>query len=156
VGIPASIRDVLGKPGRPLDEPTRSWMERGFDRVPGPGAAADPERQADHVAERVVSANAPAPPRSAAAGHDFSQMRVHTDERAAASAEDVNALAYTVGQRSVFAAGRYAPETTAGRRLLAHELAHVVQQQTAPPGVAPTVQRQENNLARRNRRPASR
>ena len=61
-------------------------------------------------------------------GHDFSQVRVHTDERAVESAEEVNALAYTVGQDVVFGQGQYAPETTAGRGLLAHELTHVVQQ----------------------------
>ena len=61
-------------------------------------------------------------------GHDFSQVRVHTDERAIKSARAVNALAYTVGGNVVFAAGRYAPTTPAGRRLMAHELTHVVQQ----------------------------
>ena len=61
-------------------------------------------------------------------GHDFSQIRVHADSRAAASAEAVRALAYTVGQEVVFGAGQYEPGTTEGRRMLAHELAHVVQQ----------------------------
>jgi hypothetical protein len=60
-------------------------------------------------------------------GHDFSQVRVHDDLRAAASAESVNALAYTVGPDLVFGAGRYAPHSSQGRELLAHELAHVVQ-----------------------------
>ncbi len=59
---------------------------------------------------------------------DFSRVRIHTDERAAASARAVNALAYTVGHDVAFDAGQYAPETTEGRRLLAHELTHVVQQ----------------------------
>jgi len=61
-------------------------------------------------------------------GHDFSQVRVHADARAAESAGAVNALAYTVGQDIVFGPGRYAPQTSEGRRLLAHELTHVVQQ----------------------------
>ncbi len=61
-------------------------------------------------------------------GHDFSHVRVHTDARAAASARAVYALAYTVGRDVVFAEGTYAPQTPAGARLLAHELAHVVQQ----------------------------
>jgi outer membrane protein OmpA-like peptidoglycan-associated protein len=61
-------------------------------------------------------------------GHDFSQVRVHADARAADSARALNALAYTVGQDTVFGAGRYAPGTAEGRRLLAHELAHVLQQ----------------------------
>jgi hypothetical protein len=61
-------------------------------------------------------------------GHDFSQVRLHTDARAAASARAVNALAYTVGSHVVLGEKQYAPQTTDGRRLLAHELTHVVQQ----------------------------
>ena len=61
--------------------------------------------------------------------HDFSQVRVHTDEQAAESARAVSALAYTVGNHLVFGAGRYSPANGSGRRLLAHELTHVVQQQ---------------------------
>jgi hypothetical protein len=64
-------------------------------------------------------------------GQDFSRVRVHTDEQAGASARSVNALAYTVGPDIVFGAGRYAPEAPEGRRLLAHELTHVVQQSAA-------------------------
>ena len=59
---------------------------------------------------------------------DFSSVRVHTDARSAASARALNALAYTVGSDIVFAARQHAPETSAGRSLIAHELAHVVQQ----------------------------
>ena len=61
-------------------------------------------------------------------GHDFSQVRVHTDAKAAESARTVNALAYTVGHDVVFGQGQYAPRTGAGKRLLAHELTHVMQQ----------------------------
>jgi hypothetical protein len=61
-------------------------------------------------------------------GHDFSQVRVHTDARAAESAQSVNALAYTVGRNVVFGVGQYAPATSEGKRLMAHELTHVVQQ----------------------------
>jgi hypothetical protein len=60
-------------------------------------------------------------------GFDFSRIRVHTDARAAESATSVNAVAYTVGQDVVFAPGAYSPERPEGLRLLAHELAHVVQ-----------------------------
>jgi hypothetical protein len=60
-------------------------------------------------------------------GHDFSQVRVHTDAKAAASARAVHALAYAVGRDVVFGAGQYVPGTSEGRRLLAHELTHVVQ-----------------------------
>ena len=61
-------------------------------------------------------------------GQDFSQVRVHSDSRAAESATAVNALAYTVGSDVVFGPGQYTPETPPGRHLLAHELTHVVQQ----------------------------
>lgn len=61
-------------------------------------------------------------------GHDFSRVRVRTDARAAESARAVEALAYTVGRDVVFAAGQYAPETSTGQKVLAHELSHVVQQ----------------------------
>ncbi len=61
-------------------------------------------------------------------GHDFSQVRVHTDVKAAESAKAVNALAYTVGRDIVFGQGQYIPHNVEGCRLLAHELPHVVQQ----------------------------
>jgi len=61
-------------------------------------------------------------------GHDFSRVRIHTDAQAADSARAVNAHAYTVGEEVVFAAGRFAAGSRPGQRLLAHELAHVVQQ----------------------------
>ncbi|EDZ67240.1 hypothetical protein NOC27_567 [Nitrosococcus oceani AFC27] len=64
-------------------------------------------------------------------GYDFSRVRVHTSRAAEQSARDVNAHAYTVGQNIVFGAGQFAPRTQEGRRLLAHELAHVVQQSDA-------------------------
>ena len=61
-------------------------------------------------------------------GRDFSHVRVHTGSKAAESARSVNALAYTFGNSVVFSKGDYQPETEAGKRLLAHELAHVAQQ----------------------------
>src|SRR4029077_20793737 len=61
-------------------------------------------------------------------GHDFSKVRVHADAQAAESARAVSALAYAVGEHVAFRGERYAPGTSAGRHLLAHELAHVVQQ----------------------------
>jgi hypothetical protein len=66
-------------------------------------------------------------------GFDFSRVRVHNDALAGRSAHSLGAQAYTVGSRLVFAQGRYAPESSQGRRLLAHELAHVVQQEGADP-----------------------
>jgi hypothetical protein len=63
--------------------------------------------------------------------HDFSRVRVHTDDRASTSARSLDSLAYTVGQDIVFDNQHYSPETAPGRRLLSHELAHTLQQRTA-------------------------
>jgi len=68
-------------------------------------------------------------------GESFDHVRVHADDRAAATAHSLEALAYTVGPDVVFARGEYQPETPAGKRLLAHELAHVVQQRGGARGV---------------------
>ena len=90
-------------------------------------------------------------------GHDFSQVRVHTDFAAKQSAQDINARAYTVGQNIVFGAGGFAPESHEGRKLIAHELTHVVQQTggagihvgqggnklTLSSGIKHTIQKQE-------------
>src|SRR5262249_4954205 len=62
-------------------------------------------------------------------GHDFSRVRVHTDAKAAESAQAVNAAAYTVGRDVVFGNSQYTPQTGTGQRLLAHELTHVIQQE---------------------------
>ena len=66
-------------------------------------------------------------------GRNFGDVRIHDDKRAADSAAEVHAEAYTVGRHVVFGAGRYGPSTESGRRLLAHELAHVVQQDDGRP-----------------------
>jgi hypothetical protein len=96
VGVPRStVQDVLGTPGRPLDESVRADME-------------------------------------ARLGADFSGVRVHTDRAAHDSAESVNAQAYTSGSHIVFRHGRYGTASDSGRRLLAHELTHVVQQRSGP------------------------
>ncbi len=71
---------------------------------------------------------------------DFGRVRVHTDALAAESAKAVQARAYTVGHNVVFAANNYAPSSPAGRGLLAHELAHTIQQRKAsgaPPSAEP-------------------
>jgi hypothetical protein len=64
-------------------------------------------------------------------GHDFSRVRVHTSAVAEQSAQEINANAYTVGQNVIFGANRFSPATREGRRLIAHELTHVVQQSSA-------------------------
>ena len=71
-------------------------------------------------------------------GHDFSDVRVHTDSRAHDSATAVNAHAYTVGSNVVFQRDKYDPSSTEGRTMLAHELTHVVQQRSGPVDGTPT------------------
>ena len=68
-------------------------------------------------------------------GRDFSGVRVHVGEQAARSARSVNALAYTVGNHVVFGYGMYNPQSEQGHHLLAHELAHVVQQNGRTPDI---------------------
>jgi hypothetical protein len=105
--------------------------EATIQRMP---AGPEPETFAPSLVEDVLrSEGAPLDPTArryfeSRFGHDFSRVRVHVGGRAAQSARAVNALAYTVGNHVVFGSGMYAPESTAGRRLLAHELAHTVQQ----------------------------
>ena len=71
-------------------------------------------------------------------GHDFSDVRVHTDSRAHDSATAVNAHAYTVGSNVVFQRDKYDPSSTEGKTMLAHELTHVVQQRSGPVDGTPT------------------
>jgi predicted chitinase len=76
-------------------------------------------------------------------GHDFSQVRVHAGEEAAQAARGVQARAYTIGHDIVFGHGEYAPDTAQGKRLLAHELTHVVQQQATHTAAPSTIARDE-------------
>jgi hypothetical protein len=78
-------------------------------------------------------------------GRDFTQVRVHTDTQAAASAQAVNAGAYTVGHDIIFGTGQYRPAAQSGWKLLAHELTHVLQQRDVSASRAmggPLLQRQ--------------
>jgi hypothetical protein len=86
-------------------------------------------------------------------GHDFGNVRVHFDARAAASARSVNALAYTVGHDIVFSDGAFGPDDPSGRSLLAHELAHVVQQSDAHTAQG-QIQRQPDETSTKESPPA--
>ena len=151
----STVASALGSSnGDPLPESAKSWVQPHIDRQFGGiavrslnspslklGAPGDSyEAEADRFAD---TASRPSPSAGGATlqsrGVDLSGVRVHTDERAAESARAVNALAYTVGNRIVFGRAQYAPNTSSGRRLLAHELAHVAQQGQA--AAAGTVQR---------------
>ena len=110
------------------------WLE--MKRVPdgGTGQIADPFL----VHEVLKSSGQPLDPATRRLmeprfGHNFSKVRVHTGREAAESCRTVGATAYTVGQNVVFGNRQYAPQTADGQRLLAHELAHVVQQGAARP-----------------------
>jgi len=78
-------------------------------------------------------------------GHDFDNVRVHTGGQADAAARQINSLAFTLGNDVVFRQGQYAPHSNEGRRLLAHELTHVVQQSAGSATAA--IQRQEATAA---------
>jgi uncharacterized protein DUF4157 len=98
-----------------------SWGASVHGAVPGsvPNVLGTGGRPLDHDLRTAVETRF---------GHDFSSVRVHSDAAAARSAADVGAAAYTVGEHVVFGEDRFRPQSAEGRRLLAHELAHVVQQ----------------------------
>ena len=140
--VPPIVHEVLRSPGQPLHETVRAFMEPRFghdlsrvaththETMPTltPLAIGSPndrfEQEAEAKAKHVVS--------QSNVSHDvapkFDAVRIHTDGKATESARAVNALAYTVGNHIVFGRGQYTPQTPAGQKLLAHELAHVVQQ----------------------------
>lgn len=114
---------------RPMRERSRAvrpphrWLNRGLLALEGHGASLDAVTRA--TMERRFN-------------HDFSRVRVHPGGSASRSAGVIGAHAYTVGEHIVFSDRAYAPDTTEGQRLLAHELTHVVQQTGAPgPEVSP-------------------
>jgi Domain of unknown function (DUF4157) len=120
---------VLVKTTKPKIEtapPRKSTVARMPVNSPGDSF----EREADKVADQAMNSR-PENLRSyfeTRFGHDFSRVRVHTDNEAAEAAQAVQARAYTLGSDIVFGKGEYAPTTPSGRRLLAHEMTHVVQQ----------------------------
>ena len=125
---------VLRTAGEPLEVGARAYLETHLGSVlctpktqPGSWSISRrddlTEQEADRLAEAAMRSG------RGAYRHDFRAVRVHRDEKAAASARALNARAYTVGRHVVFGPGAYAPNTGPGLRLLAHELAHVLQQQ---------------------------
>ena len=120
----SQVRSIphLQPPGQPQPDSLAAIPEAASppivqDALRSPGQALDPATRA--VMEPHF-------------GHDFSQVRVHTDSEAADSARAVNARAYTVGRNVVFGAGQYSRGSREGQKLIAHELAHVVQQGFTP------------------------
>jgi hypothetical protein len=95
--------------------------------VPAIGAAVHQTLQSSGQALEKATRSAMEP----RFGFDFGKVKIHDDSTAHQSAKDINALAYTHGNHIAFAAGKYQPDTASGRRLIAHELTHVVQQSAA-------------------------
>ena len=116
----AEEQENLGQVQRKEAEGQTGGSEAGMSTVESPVESLNGNGQ-----PLATSARAFFEPRF---GYDFSQVRVHTDAQAAASARAFHAVAYTSGNDLVFGTGQYAPENTEGRKLLAHELTHVVQQ----------------------------
>ena len=114
-------------------DPCRERQLLGLQRQPAAAARSGAPGTPSRVDAVLASPGRPldAAPRQffeARFGRDFGDVRIHADERAAASARVVDALAYTSGRDIVFGSGRYDPASTRGMRLLAHELTHIVQQ----------------------------
>jgi len=123
-----ALHTLAGPDAAALHEPALKQPRQALNVLRSPGHSLDSEARA--VME----------PRF---GRDFSDVRIHADSQAAASAEAVNARAYTVGSHIAFGSGQYAPGSPSGQRLLAHELTHVVQQSAA--GAGPVLYRKAND-----------
>jgi hypothetical protein len=129
---PLSEEDVTSIGGGPL-----------IRRQPSGAPAMPDERSVAEAVRLVETGGTPLPvgvrsEMSGALRHRFDDVRIYTDERAGRAAQAVGARAFTIGNRIAFGPGGYAPETSTGRRLLAHELAHVVQQRSNAANVAIT------------------
>lgn len=131
----------VSQPGDPA-ELQADTMARQIMRMPAT-ATEQPRNERAAAGTAVASTGSRGEPLQAGAreffeprfGHDFSGVRVHADEQAAASSQALNARAYTVGSEIYFDAGQYSPATNEGQHLLAHELAHVVQQGGTPSAI---------------------
>jgi Domain of unknown function (DUF4157)/OmpA family len=153
---PPIVHEVLRSPGQPLDTSLLRFMAGrfpgDFSRIPVHSQASltvsspadiyeqEADRAADRAMQNDISAYVPM--------RDFSHVRLHVDPQAAESARQVGALAYTVGTHIVFGDGQYAVSSARGKRLLAHELSHVIQQgggaQTCGPIQTQVLQRDDD------------
>jgi len=116
---------------KPEEQQQKKEDDKPVQRAPASATSAQPARaNVDGALEGPGRPLEPGARRSLEArfGRDLSRVRVHDDARAAATAGSIDAAAFTVGEDIAFAPGRYDPSSDEGRRLLAHELAHVVQQ----------------------------
>ena len=129
------------------DEAIRTWGAPPVQREVAPDAGAVTQEANANDIDGAMAGGGRALDRSTRGfmesrfGVDFSSVRIHDDSRAADGARSVDAAAFTTGRDVVFGAGRFEPDTPTGRHLLAHELAHVVQQSGAAPAVQPLQRR---------------
>jgi len=158
--IPLFLPDRTSQP-QPSSTLVATQLPRNYAAYAAEGISTLPRNQAgsaDIVAEQVPTIvhdvlRTPGQPFDSDArgfferrfGRDFSHVRVHSDEHASKSAEAVNAHAYTVGNDIVFGPGQWSPQSDAGKRLLAHELTHVVQQTGSQQSA--TVQRDADDMS---------
>jgi len=122
---PEKEEPIQAKQGNNLAPAVTSTIESGVHSLKGGGQPL-PETTRSYFEPRF--------------GTDFSQVRVHTDSQAAETAQSINSKAFTTGKHVVFGTGQYSPVTSVGKKLLAHELTHLVQQTTWE---KPIIQRQE-------------
>jgi hypothetical protein len=126
------------------DDESRT-IQRQFDGAAGPERLAFDRTKASEMPKVATVLRSPGSPLEPAVrtfmearlGYGLHNVRVHTDAVAADSARSLSATAYTIGSHVIFAARRYAPATRSGAWLLAHELAHVVQQSAASASAVP-------------------
>jgi len=149
---PSSGTPVIPPAAATLSSPSIQRMcaecedEQEVHRKEGPGAAPQVTPPVSANIRALQGGGRPLPPAAREFfelrfGADFSRVRVHTDARAEEAAKSINARAFTVGRDIAFGAAQYAPEASEGKRLLAHELAHTIQQgaNTTPPASRSTL-----------------
>jgi hypothetical protein len=138
IPVPSSMRAVVQSRllEGPLSDvaPAMRSVHEHVAALPSSGAVLDGDVQARY--ERAL-------------GTSLGDVRIHTDARAAAFAEALNAEAYTIGRDIVFGTGRYQPGSPAGQRLLAHELAHAAQERSSTSTEAPLTVSQPGDRAER-------
>src|SRR5690242_18477131 len=136
--LPPALRGTrLRPPDDAAEHAAEGRADAALSTRPGPDPAPSAPRTAGEQAPLALGPGEPLrrdqaeyfAPRF---GSDLSDVRVHTDAAGAGLARALNADAFSVGSHVVFGSGRYAPEDGEGRRLLAHEIAHVVQERQSP------------------------
>ncbi len=141
-----SMSDGIDRPDDPFEQEARRRENLSLRKEPAMPLGLQSKKP---VAEKALPGYAedgrPLPPKERAFfeerfGHDFSNVKIHSSHRATGMAQEIGAKAFTMGNHLFFGHGQYSPSTQSGRRLLAHELTHVIQQGRSIPGV-PMIQR---------------